>query len=190
ANAASVTLRDAGGAVAGALDFPSPSQLLTFTPAASLAVSTDYTVRLDGLRDLSGNSLPVFTSTFRTSSAATADRTGPSVSTYVPANGATGVGLTPAVSVAFNEAVSATTVNAENISVTLDGVTGRLAAVVTFDPATNTAAVALGQPLLPQRIYRIRVNGVRDVAGNVGSGLSTFTTGAGAAEGTAPAVLQ
>jgi len=184
-----VSLRDAGGAVAATLALSDANRLLVLTPAASLAVSTQYTLRLDGLRDVAGNTLPLFISTFTTGASAAADTTAPSATVISPANGATGVVLSPPVSITFNERLNPTTVNAVNFQVTTDGFTGQGPATVSLDAAGTTVTINLLQPLLPSKQHRIRGNGLRDIAGNLGSVFTSFQTGAGALETTPPQVL-
>ena len=93
-----------GGAVAGTAVLSSDRQTVTWTPAGSLAVSTTYAVSVSGWQDDSGNAVTPFGSSFTTRAVATADTTGPTVSTVSPTNGATGVGVTTPVVVTFSEA--------------------------------------------------------------------------------------
>jgi len=178
------TLRVSNGStpVAGTLSLSGDRTQLTFTPQDPLSVSTAYTVTLDGLCDLAGNALSSMTSSFTTSSTATADTTGPTV-TITPAYGATGVSPNTVVTLTFNEAVDVTTL-ASSIQVTVGGeVAGDLAVngkVVTFTPSA---------PLPGNQQISVEAYGVRDLAGNSSNGYAYFTTGA-ATDVTAPKVVS
>src|SRR5262249_17502778 len=95
--AAAVTLSGPGAAIPTALTLSDSNQVLTIDPTANLVGSTTYTVQLNGLRDVAGNALPPFTSTFQTAAAGTVDTTGPTVTAVNPSNGTTGVSLTPVI---------------------------------------------------------------------------------------------
>ena len=67
----SMTLKTAANVtVAGTTAYDAARQVATFTPAAALATSTDYTLTVSGAKDPSGNVMTTFTSAFRTASSA------------------------------------------------------------------------------------------------------------------------
>ena len=201
-SAGTVRVDGPGGAVATTLSLEDAGHVIVVEPTDDLSASTAYTVTLDGVEDLAGNALvapapraadgtPEVTATFTTAGSAIADNTRPAVSVYVPASGAADVSLTPVVTVTFAEALSAPTVSHETLYVIRGGDSDRLAASVTYEPTTRTATVALANPLHPQTSYAIFVtSGIEDLAGNPAIfASSTFTTGDGPDDTTAPALV-
>ena len=65
-NAQTVKVSAGGNAVAGTLSLSTDRTMLTFTPQGLLGASTVYTLSLDGVCDLAGNTLSGATSTFTT----------------------------------------------------------------------------------------------------------------------------
>ncbi|MEK7422229.1 MAG: Ig-like domain-containing protein, partial [Actinomycetota bacterium] len=185
-NTQTVRVSANGTPVAGTVALSTDRTLLTFTPQSPLSVSTAYSVTLDGLCDLVGNTLSGVTSGFTTSSIATADTTGPTV-TIVPANAATGVSPNTTITVTFNEAIDVTTL-AGGFQLTVSGLSGEVAGdlavngnVVTFTPAA---------PLPGNKLIYATVNGVKDLVGNNNSYRSnSFTTGV-ATDAAAPQVVS
>ncbi len=85
--AATLTLSGPAGSVASVVG-PGEGGLLAFVvPQALLAVGTTFTVEATGLKDLAGNALPTFTSTFTTVAA-------PSIASFSPESGAVGTVVT------------------------------------------------------------------------------------------------
>ncbi len=174
-NATTFTVSAGGAPVPGAIS--SSGTTYTFTPAASLAAGTVYTVTVTtGVTNVAGNPMAAnFASTFTT--AAAVDTTPPVVSTVSPANGVANVPTTSTVSVTFNEAMNSATINATSFTVSAGGtlVAGAISpsgTTYTFTPAANLAAGT---------VYTVTVTtGVTDVAGNpmAANFTSTFTTAA------------
>ena len=185
-NAQTVRVSAGGVAAAGTLSLSTDRQLLTFTPQGLLSTNTLYTVTLDGVCDLAGNTLSGSSSSFTTSGVATADTTVPTV-TIVPVQGATNVSTNTTVTLTFSEPIDVTTL-AGGTQVVVSGLSGEVAGqlsvngnVVTFTPAA---------PLPGNRQITVTVNGVKDLAGNVNTSRSaTFTTGV-ATDVTGPQVMS
>ena len=93
----------------------------------------------------------------------------PKVSSTTPAAGATGVPLSSAVTVTFDEPLNPATVNAGSISLK-DGAGNPVTAQVAYDGATQKATLTPQQPLVLGKTYTATVKsgsqGVTDVAGN------------------------
>jgi hypothetical protein len=167
-----------GGALAGTVT--SSGQVVKFQPSANLATSTLYTVNASGFRDVAGNTVVPFSSTFTTSSSAAPDTTAPTVTETSPVSGATGVPTNTVVTVSFSEQVNPLSVNDSSLKLfdisTFSQVAGTIAVAAnglsaTFTPsaplATNTSfSMAVGYQTLPT-----------DLAGNQFSSSFTFTTG-------------
>jgi Domain of unknown function (DUF4082)/Bacterial Ig-like domain/Bacterial Ig domain len=153
------------------------------TPTAALASSTTYTATVkggaNGVKDLNGNALA---SDFVWSFTTAADTTPPTVTSVIPAGGATGVAPTTTVNVVFSEAINATTINTSTVQ--LFGPSSSLvAATVTYTSASNTATLQPTAALVASTTYTVVVsggaNGVKDLAGNAMTAnfTSSFTTG-------------
>ena len=105
--AQTVRVSASGTTVTGTLSLSTDRTQFTFTPQTVLNTNTAYTVTLNGLCDLAGNTLSGVSSSFTTASTATADTTAPTV-TITPANGTAGVSPTTVVTLTFNEAIDVT----------------------------------------------------------------------------------
>jgi large repetitive protein len=156
---------------------------LTITPQAALSANSAYTLRLQGVCDLAGNTLDNFTSGFTTSPSATPDTTAPSV-TITPAQNATNVPVTTPIVFNFNEPMDVTTLAGAIQVSAQSAVAGTLSVngnVVTFTPL---------DPLPGARGIAVTINGARDLAGNqLPNTVRQFTTGA-AGDTHAPQVLS
>jgi Ice-binding-like/Bacterial Ig-like domain len=173
--------------VTGTVTYPgNAGAIATFAPASNLAPSTLYTATITtGAMDLASNAL-VQTGglapdpwTFTTGTAA--DILPPTITSTVPANTATGVGINQAVNATFSKAMDPATISTATFTVTGPGsspVTGTVSYgvssfIATFTPASNLA---------PNTTYTATITGAKDVAGNaLTSGAApnpwTFTTG-------------
>jgi hypothetical protein len=184
-NSTNFTLRAAGGAsVAGIVAYAAVGNTLTFTPAANLAASTQYTAAIStGVTDLSGHPLASsYIWTFTTGTAL--NTTQPELVSTFPVSAATGVSLNASVSGTFNEAMNPLTISTSTFTLTGPGatpVTGTVSYdainfIATFTPTTN---------LLKNTQYTAALSGVTDVMGNqlaTTGGVPNpwiFTTGAG-----------
>jgi hypothetical protein len=173
---ATFTLRSAAGSVPGSVRYDSATWTATFTPSATLAFSTAFTASLVGIKDLSGNAMTTATDwSFTTGTAP--DTLAPTVASVVPASGATGVASSEPIVVTFSEPTDTMTLFT---GIRLFQVSSGtyVAGTITYDPtqriATFTPTVLLGS----LSTYEVRVNGVKDLAGNAMAApfTSRFTT--------------
>lgn len=170
-------------AVAGAVFLASDNETLTFTPAAQLAASTTYTVKVGGFKDVDGNAVTPSTTTFATGTAA---NPGGMSYTVSPGNGVSGVPVNSNIVLTFSSSdLDSLTVNDQTIQITGGGNTigGSFAingGVVTFTPYS----------VLPPNttIHVYSYNTVTDTAGDSVYISSNFTTGSGT-DTTAPKVV-
>ena len=182
-------------AVSGTLTLSGAGRIVTFVPAAPLAVSTPYTLTVSGLRDLAGNVMPPFASTFTTRAVVTADTTAPTVGQTVPASGAINVSVTSPIVIPISEPIVAGAVNQDSVRV-LANVPGlgfvQVAGTLTVDA---TATVITFVPLTPYRgntAITLHVNAnstIHDLAGNNLTFASVTFTTAAATDATAPTIL-
>jgi large repetitive protein len=183
-NPHTVQLTSGGVPVPATLSLSADRRTLTVTPQAALAANTAYTLRLQGVCDLAGNTLDNFSSGFTTSPSATPDGTRPTV-TITPAPGASNVPVTTDIVARFSEAIDVTTL-AGSIQVTASGIAGEIAGQLLVDG--NDVTFTPLQPLPGNRTITVTVNGTSDLAGNVILQVTrNFTTGA-AGDATAPTV--
>ncbi|MBK5279978.1 MAG: DUF3494 domain-containing protein [Bacteroidia bacterium] len=159
----------------------------TFTPASNLEYSKIYTVTIStGAKDVAGNALATtYTSSFTTGAAP--DTTVPTVLSTDPLNNAISVASNKMVTIAFSEAMTASTINATTFTLNqgttaVTGVVAYTETTATFTPATALAA---------NTAYTATITtGAKDVAGNA---LATATvwsfTTAGPSSNLAPVDL-
>lgn len=177
-------------AVPGLLAYAAIGNTLTFTPTSSLVASTMYTATITiGAQDLAGNALAAnYVWTFTTGTAV--DIIPPELVSTIPANGATNVPLTQAVSATFDEAIDPLTITNGTFQLA-QGLT-LIPATVTYDAINFIATLTPTVALTASTTYTATVtNGATDLAGNpLGTTGApnpwSFTTGAA---GAAPPVI-
>jgi uncharacterized protein (TIGR03437 family) len=150
----------------------------TFAPLGTLAPNTTFTAIIaNGVRDFAGNALASpFVWSFTTG--ASSDTTPPTVSSTVPANGATGVPIGNKLSATFSEPMDPLTITTATF--TLQQGQTPVSGTVTY--AGAIATFAPGSTLAPNTTFTATVTtGARDLAGNaLASPFAwSFTTGAG-----------
>lgn len=173
-----LTVTTGGALVTGTVTYSAGTNTATFTPASPLAHGTSYTLTVTtGAKDVAGNTLLTnFTSSFTT----VADTTAPTVIVTSPANNATNVPVSSAVTVTFSEDMDLTTINGTtfNLQTTVGGVAK--AGTVSYNTATRVATFTATTPLAPGTTnYTATVTtGARDTAGNglAGTFIFSFTT--------------
>lgn len=107
------------------------------------------------------------------------DTTPPSVSARHPEPDQTGVPITVQVSVSFNEALLANSVDASSLTLSRGG--AAVAGSVDYDDASHSIRFTPDSPLAEAATYQVALgDNVRDLAGNVASAQSwSFTTASG-----------
>jgi hypothetical protein len=191
-NVATITAADftLSPAVVGTVTHDATNSIFTLTPSSALASNTQYTSRITtAAQDAFGNPLasPV-ASSFTT--AANGCHPAPTVTAITPAAGATGACPNKVISIAFSEAMSPTTLNAQTFLVAGPGGTA-LAGVVTYDATSNAATFTPAAALALNSTYTVTITtGVQDNYGNtLGSNyVWSFTTGANSCLPAAPPV--
>ncbi len=181
----SFELRDANFAlVAAAVTYDGATNTATLVPNAALDAATTYTATLKGgtggVADLAGNALATDVS-WSFTTAALADTTPPTVLSTAPADGASGIAVTAAVSATFNEPVDPATLDLNSFELR-DANFAPVAAAVTYDGATNTATLVPNAALTAATTYTATLKGgtggVADPAGNAlaANAVWSFTT--------------
>jgi Ice-binding-like/Bacterial Ig-like domain len=179
-DATTFTLAVTGGAaVTGVVTYVAAGSVATFTPAANLLPSTQYTATITtGAQDLAGIGL-ASNYVWKFTTAAAVVLTPPTVTSTIPLNGATGVPRNQIISATFSTAMNPATINSTTFTLTGPGATAVLGLVVyssvgntlTFTPTANLAASTLFTATI--------TTGAKDLAG-IGLAANyvwTFTTG-------------
>ncbi len=128
------TLKQGTTAVAGTVTYAGTTA--TFTPTANLAASTAYTATIStGATDLAGNALAAGGSapnpwTFTTGT--TSNTSAPTVTSTVPADTATGVGINQAINATFSTAMDPATVTTGTFTLAGPGTTTFVTGTVTY----------------------------------------------------------
>lgn len=180
-NATTFTLKTTTGGVAvtGTVSYLAAGSVATFTPAASLAVSTQYTAIIStAVTDLSGNVLASNYSWMFTT-AASANTTKPTVVSTIPLNAATGVPLNQALTATFSKAMNASTINSASFTLTGPGSTA-VTGLVAYASVGNTATFTPSINLAASTLYTATITtGAADLSGNqlAANYVWTFTTG-------------
>ena len=182
---ASFTLVTTSGGVAVPGTVSISGNTATYTPNAGLAGSTQYTATVTtAVKDVAGNSLAANTSWSFTTTAP-ADVTPPTVTTRVPASGATAVSVGTTVSAAFSEPMQNATLT--TASFTLVRTAGSQSVAGSVSVAGNTATFTPAASLAAGTQYTATVTtAARDVAGNPLAANVTwsFTTASGGGSST------
>ncbi len=188
------TLKQGTTAVAGTVTYAGTTA--TFTSTASLAASTAYTATIStGATDLAGNALAGGGSapnpwTFTTGTTSTASA--PTVTSTVPADTATGVGVNQAINATFSTAMDPATITTGTFTLVGPGTTTFVTGTVTYNAASNIATFTPAANLAASALFTATVTtGARDLAGNplAANKVWTFTTGT-ATVGQAPVNLR
>jgi hypothetical protein len=183
-----------GAAVSGTVTYVAGTNTATFTPAANLAPTTQYTATIDtaALSSAGGDSLAAsYVWSFTTG--LTANNTSPQVILTLPASGATSVPINQKISASFSESMNSATITAPGtFTVAVAGVGGATIAG-TVNYAGNAATFTPAAILATTTQYTVTITAAaQDLAGNTLVAGATpnpwsFTTGA-AADTTPPTI--
>jgi hypothetical protein len=177
--------------VTGTVTYSVAGSVATFTPAASLALSTTYTATITtGATNLSGTGLANnYVWSFTT--AATATTKAPTVILTIPLDGATAVPLNQTISATFSEAMNPATIDGNTFTLTGPG-TPAVSGLVSYAAIGNTLTFTPSANLAANTLFTATITtGAQDLAGNAlaTNYVWTFTTGA-AASTTAPEIVS
>ena len=128
-----------GNSIASTITYDATTAVATITPNAPLANSAQYTVTIvsgaDGVADSNGDTLSSnVTASFTTEAPL-------SVVSVTPADGSTGVAISSSITVQFDNAMNAATVDSTTL-VLQDSGGNTIATTVSYDAATDTATIA------------------------------------------------
>ncbi len=163
-NTGSFRLVAAGGAtITGSVTLA--GNTATFTPAAALAFSTQYTATIaNTVRDVAGNALAA-NAEWSFTTAAAPDVTRPTITAGTPANGATNMPLTTAPQVTFSEPMQNASLTTSSFA--LRTTTGSVAVAGAVTVSGNSATFTPSAALANGTQYTATITtGARDLAGN------------------------
>lgn len=169
-----ITLTQANGStVASSVSLDnSTAQIVTLDPSADLAYDTSYILAVSAdVTDDAGNAVAAENFIFTTTSAP--DTSSPAVSSVDPDNNATGVAITSAVTITFDEDM-----DLDNVSGAISLANGgtNVPGEVTFSSG-SVAIFTASNPLELDTTYTLTITSAADSAGNVlSSYTSNFTT--------------
>jgi hypothetical protein len=192
-NGATITLTPQGGStpVAAIVSYDATSKAATLKPTLALAANTQYTATVKGgtagVKDAQGTAMTADqVSTFTTN-----DGTPPTITSWSPANLATGVLVTADVQITFSEAMNAAKLSTTTVSLAQGA--AAVPATVGYNAATKTVTLHPAAALATNTSYTATVKGgaagVTDLSGTplAQDQVLTFTT---AADATAPTILS
>ena len=183
-----VVLTTGNTGIAGTATLESDLQTIKFKPKANLAASTSYSVAVSGFTDLLGNPVTPFSGSFSTGTSGTPNTTAPTVSSTVPASGATGVSVTATITINFSQTIDPITANPSDISVYLTANNATIPG--TFSTSGSTVTFTPTYQLPGNQQIEVSIANVEDYVGNNNTAYSfTFTT-ANTADTTPPAVTS
>ncbi|MGH9630263.1 MAG: NPCBM/NEW2 domain-containing protein [Bryobacteraceae bacterium] len=138
-------------------------------PLTGLTPSTLYHYRVRS-RDAGGNLAVSGDFTFTTSAGGGGDTIPPTVTSFVPADGAMGVSTTANMTATFSEAMNSSTINTSTFRLVKLGTTAAISATVTYNATTRTATLNPSAALVRGLQYVVTIKGgstgVKDPAGN------------------------
>ena len=167
--------------VAGTVTLASDGVTLQLAPTANLAAATTYTVHVSGIKDVNGNTLTSFTSTFVTNG--TTETTAPTV-TVNPVYAATIATLTTPVVLTFSGPINPQTVNNGTVyavQYTANGSSSEVAGTLAVSGGNTAVTLTPISPWVPSTVANnsyvyVFVSGVQDPEGNSISTNSIFYT--------------
>ena len=161
-----------GTGVAATLSWSADQSVAYLVPTAPLAAGRTYTLYVNNGTDLAGNEMAAFSASF--SAEFTSASTAPTVISFNPLSGATGVGTNVIVEAQFSAPIDPNTIGGVTLSKGATPVPGSSSL-----SAGNTVLQFVPQtPLAPGTPYTFTIAGVKDPAGNaVATANNSFTTG-------------
>jgi hypothetical protein len=153
--------------VTGTVTPDGTNQIFTFTPSASLALTTLYTATITtGAKDPFGNALATnYVWTFTTAGAACAPPPPPTVISVAPLNGALGVCPNTVLTATFSEAMAPATIDTTTFTLMGPGATP-VTGAVTLDGTDKIAAFTPSAALALNTLYTATITtGAQDLSG-------------------------
>lgn len=142
----------------------------TLNPSSALDYSTNYYIWVSGAKDAAGNDVTAYTTAVSqefTTEASSADVAAPTVVSMSPADNATGVGISSAVAVTFNEPLMPSTVSSVNVELRKYSDNSVVASAVSLIEGDTTILITPNANLDFATQYYVAIStGVQDAVGN------------------------
>ena len=155
-NATDFLVKVTGGAtVTGVVTADAAGKVFTFTPAAALALSTNYTITITtGAQDTFGNAMATnFVWMFTTGAITCISAGPPTVVNVTPTAGSLGVCLNAVATATFSQAMKPTTLNTNTFTLAPTTV-----GVVTLDGTNTVATFTPSAPLTVSTLYTAEIS--------------------------------
>ena len=164
----SLKITDTGVNIPGTVTYTAATRIAEFKPTNPWPSGTSITATITtGAKDISGNALQLTAGSPGIWSFTTRDDIPPTVSSTVPANGATNVTATAPITVTFSEPMDATTITSSTITLRVTSSGSAVAGTVSYNAATRVATFTPTSTLSAPVSYTATVSStVKDVAGN------------------------
>ncbi|MDJ0835210.1 MAG: Ig-like domain-containing protein [Acidobacteriota bacterium] len=165
------------------------ASLLTLIPKIPLTPTATYTLRVEGVQDLSGNEMATAHVTQFTT-AAGVDLTRPSISFSDPAGNAVDVPLDTLIHLRFSERIDPNNITSDNCYLTHANSGRRVAVTYVFPADRKAVSLIPNEPLGAGQEYYVRLSSTTDLTGqsSTNSWYTYFTTGL-SEDDTSPTVL-
>lgn len=160
----------AGGApVAGAVTYDGASNTAVFTPAAVLAINTEFTARITTAALSAGGTALASDYVWNFTTGVTTDTTGPTVTSTNPGSGDTSVPLNQKITATFSEAMNPATISLPGtVTVVITAGSIPVPGTVTYDTTSDTVVFTPVADLEASTQYTATISAVAaDLAGNL-----------------------
>jgi len=164
----SLKITDTGANIPGIVTYTAATRIAEFKPTNPWPSGTSITATITtGAKDISGNALQLTAGSPGIWSFTTRDDIPPTVSSTVPANGATNATATAPITITFSEPMDATTITSSTITLRVTSSGTAVAGTVAYNAATRVATFTPTSTLSAPVSYTATVSStVKDVAGN------------------------
>lgn len=158
AAAPELSLKNGTASITGSISRSADGTAATFTPASALAPKTTFTLSIDSYADAAGNVGAAQTSRFTTAALV------PTVSSNVPASGATNVNRKSPLSAVFSRDMDATSFSGSTVTVS-EG-SNAVAVTTSYDATSRTLTITPSAPLLENKAHTVTLStGIKDSLG-------------------------
>ncbi|RYY77947.1 hypothetical protein EON63_18040, partial [archaeon] len=160
------SLKEQGSlAIEGGLKLVSEGKELLFTPNDLLKDYTEYVIRIEGVRDMAGNTLSApFTFKYKTGN--TIDTVMPTVLAMTPISGSSDIPVNSLLTFVMSEQIDPTTVSDSNLYVTDSVSSQKLSGSLSVSEDKLTISFTPNRAFFVGRTHQIYVSGIKDLFGN------------------------
>ncbi len=184
----SVELIGPGGVVAPcSVTLKNSDAAVTLTPHEPLLADANYTIVVDGVRDVAGN--PAVSTFVQFQTGSQIDTDGPSITRLLPPAGATGVPTDAVVTANWNEVLQPANVFAPGGVRLVPSGQSDFPGTVTLSADRQTILFVPDAPMAASTLHSVAFGSMSNTSGFSVSTGGSFTTGAGPDNGVAPTIV-